>query len=349
MISASWLTEALRDGGYLPNFQVRDFRVTQSYDSDSATLYTLRIRYSDVSVARRLPDEMVLKVSVAGHPRADKEVTFYGRVLPALRDAYGNTDLSLADGYHSYYDVASDRSHVLMAGIPSSFKQHLEPLPPTKRHFTQLADALGRIHAHWWEDERLGDTIGVATTETRLDAKLDSQRAAYEQFLSDGMIVVDRHQRDALNAVAGKMPADFRERLLTGKHVTLIHSDLKPANLLYSHNSCRILDWKDWRLGIAAEDLAWLMAFHWPAATRKFEEPRFLKRCYSELKRFGSPDYTHDDLIRDYRIAVGLRLGELIGCWRREDWRKGNWRLWKPITTGLRAFQDLRVSELFSG
>ena len=234
-----------------------------------------------------------------------------------------------------------------MAGIPSAFKQHQEPIPPTKRHFTQLADALAKIHACLWEDERLGDTVGLAITEERLDDKLDRQRESYEQFLSDGMIVLDRRQRIALDTVAGCIPAQFRERLVARRHVTLIHNDLKPANILYSHNACRVIDWKNWRLGLAAEDLAHLIAFHWSPAKRRFEEPRFLRRHWGELHRGGVRAYSFEDLMRDYRIAIGLRLSELIGAWQSDDWRQGKWPLWETILTGLRSFDDLQVAELF--
>ena len=71
--------------------------------------------------------------------------------------------------------------------------------------------------------------------------------------------------------------------------MTLIHNDLRPQNLFYSHNACRILDWKNWRPGLAAEDLAYLIAYYWPAAKRRFEEPRFLKRYADELIRCGQP------------------------------------------------------------
>ena len=209
MISAEWLTERLREGGYLPYFRVREIRVIDRHESDTSMRYTLRIRYGDVSVARKLPGQyMVLKVYNAGYPQADKEVTFYNQILPSLRAAYGDEDLSLINGYDAHYDVETDQSHVLMAGLPAGFKQHFEPVPPTKRHYTQLADALAKIHACFWADERLGNTIGLALTEARLDDMLARQRSAWEQFQADGMIVLDPSQRAALDRVAGRMPAD---------------------------------------------------------------------------------------------------------------------------------------------
>ncbi len=348
-ITAEWLTRRLRDGGFLPHYHVSDVRLVGREEGESETRYTLRIRYSDLSVARSLPDSMILKVYQAGYALADREVTFYTTLLPALRLAFGAGDLSIGDGYDACYDVDADQSHVLIGGLPSGYKAHHEPFPPTRRHFAELANALAKIHACFWQDDRLGHTIDLAMTEARLEDRLARQRDGFERFLSHGMIHVNPDHRAALNAFAGRMPADLRERLLAGRNLTVIHNNLEPGNLVYSHRACRILNWKHWRSGLAAEDLATMIAFHWPPAKRKFEEPRFLQRHWAESGRKGLSDYPYDDFLRDYRIAIGLRLGEMIGSWRAEDWRDGKWRRWDTILAGLRAAEEHDVIRLFPG
>ena len=347
-INPDWLTQRLREGGCLPYFRVRDIRLLHSRESDSAILHTLRLRFSDISVTRTLPDTAVLKVCHAGHPLADREVTFYGRLLPELKQSYGDIELSICNCYDAFYDIDADQSHVLLAGLPDSYKGQSEANPPSRRHFAQLADALARIHACFWEDKRLGHTLGISPGESGLDEGLARQREGYERFLSDRMIRLDSAQRAAFDMVVGKMPADFRERRLSGRNQTIIHGNLQPANLRYSHHDCRILDWKHWRLGLAAEDLANTIAFHWIPAKRRFEEPRFLQRHWGEMRRCGLRDYTYEAFLRDYRIAVGLRLGEMIGSWRIEDWRDGKWQRWDTIANGLRAFEELSAGELFT-
>ena len=347
-ITPDWLTRRLREGGFLPYFRVRDIRLLETRESDAATIHTLRVRFSDISVTRTLPDTAVLKVSHAGHPLADREVTFYERLLPELRQTYGDKELSICSCYDSHYDIDADQSHVLLAGLPDSFQGPLEANPPSRRNFAQLADALARIHACFWEDERLGHTLGIALSDAQLDEKLAQQRDGLERFLADRMILLDTAQQAALDSVAGKMPVEYRERRLSGRHKTIIHGNLEPANLRHSHRDCRILDWKHWRLGLAAEDLANMIAFHWIPAKRRFEEPRLLQRHWGEMQRCGLRDYSSESFRRDYRIAVGLRLGELIGSWRSEDWRNGRWPRWDAISNGLRAFEELRVNELFS-
>lgn len=347
-INPEWLTQRLRDGGFLPYFRVRDIRLLQSRESESATLHTLRIRFSDIRATRTLPDTLVLKVSHIGHPLADKEVTFYGSLLPNLREAYADLGLSICDCYDAVYDIDADRSHVLLAGLPDTFKPKAEAIPPGRHQFGQLADSLARFHARFWEDMRLGSTIGIALSESKMEVCLARQLEGFERFLADRMIKLNSNHNTVLNMVMGKIPVDYRERLLSGQNLTIIHNRLEAANLLYSHDNCRILDWKHWRLGFAAVDLANMIAFHWLPAKRRFEEPRFLRRYWGELRRCGVGDYSYDLLQRDYRIAVGLRLGELVGSWRIEDWRDGKWRHGDALLNGLRAFEELNVHEFFS-
>ncbi len=342
-ITADWLTQRLRDGGFLAYYRVNDVRLIGREESGAATRFNLRIRYSDISMTRSLPDNMILKVYRAGNPLADREVTFYRTILPAMRQRFGVGDLGVSDAFDAFYDIDADQSHVLIAGIPTGYKEHREAVPPTGRHYAQLAETIAKIHASFWKH---GD---LALTEAQLEDRLARQRDGFDRFLSDGMLRPDPDQRATLNAVAGRMPADFRESLLSGRHLTVIHNNLKPGNLVYSHRACRILDWKDWRTGLAVEDLAYLIAFHWPPAKRKFEEARFLQRHWAEMKRHGVSDYAYEDYLRQYRSAIGLRLGEMIGSWRVEDWRDGKWRLWDSILAGLRAFDEHDVKQLFPG
>ena len=318
--------------------------------SEKATLYDFRVRYSDISVTRSLPDNMILKLYRAGHPLADREVTFYNRLLPTLRQAFGAGDLGVCDAFDACYDVEADQSHVLIAGLPAGYKMHHEPLPPTRRHFAQLAEVLAKFHACFWQDQRLGNTIGLAWTETRLEQILSRQREGFERFLSDGMIRPDPDQRAALSAVAGHMPADFRERLLAGRHLTVIHNNLKPGNLAYSHRACRILAWEHWRTGLAARGSG--LHDRIPLAARPSANSKSLAFCSgtgAEMRRHGQRLPAMTIILRDYRIAIGLRLSELIGSWRLADWRDGKWRLWDSIVAGLRAFEEHDVKQLFPG
>ena len=190
----------------MPYFRVRDIRLLDTRESAAATIHTLRLRFSDISVTRTLPDTAVLKVSHAGHPLADKEVTFYGRILPELKQAHSSVELPICDCYDSYYDIDTDQSHVLLAwfarrlqGTDRSESAEPAPLFAARRFLGQNPRLLlGRRQA--------GRYAGNRANEAELDERLARQREGYQRFLTDRMIRLDPAQKSVLDMVVGKMP-----------------------------------------------------------------------------------------------------------------------------------------------
>ncbi|HEY4986675.1 MAG TPA: aminoglycoside phosphotransferase, partial [Bradyrhizobium sp.] len=66
----------------------------------------------------------------------------------------------------------------------------------------------------------------------------------------------------------------------------------------------RIFDWDCWRVDVAADDLAYMLALHWyPDRRRRMEQP--LLDCYhSALLESGVKGYDRAALTEDYRLAV---------------------------------------------
>lgn len=68
----------------------------------------------------------------------------------------------------------------------------------------------------------------------------------------------------------------------------------------------------------------------------------------SEMRRRGTRDYSYAALLRNYRSAVGLRPRSLIGSWRMADRRGERGKHWPAILNGLRAFEELKASKVFT-
>jgi Ecdysteroid kinase-like family len=71
-------------------------------------------------------------------------------------------------------------------------------------------------------------------------------------------------------------------------------------------NDVRIFDWDCWRVDVAADDLAYMLALHWyPDRRRRMEQP--LLDCYhSALLEGGVKGYDRADT--DRRLSVGSSL-----------------------------------------
>jgi Protein of unknown function (DUF1679) len=66
----------------------------------------------------------------------------------------------------------------------------------------------------------------------------------------------------------------------------------------------RIFDWDGWRIGLAATDLAYMMALHWYPERRRRTERLLLDHYYEALVGAGLQGYDREALDEDYRRAV---------------------------------------------
>ena len=66
----------------------------------------------------------------------------------------------------------------------------------------------------------------------------------------------------------------------------------------------RLFDWDSWRLGLATEDLAYMMAVHWYPDRRRLMERPLLDGYYAELLVHGVSGYDRRALDEDYRLSA---------------------------------------------
>jgi hypothetical protein len=100
---------------------------------------------------------------------------------------------------------------------------------------------------------------------------------------------------------------------------TLLHGDPHWWNFLYPHEqttgTTRILDWGSWRIGVATNDLAYMLALQWyPERRWRLERP-LLEHYHQRLIAGGVTGYGWDALWRDYRLSVLWGLIKVARCW----------------------------------
>jgi hypothetical protein len=110
-----------------------------------------------------------------------------------------------------------------------------------------------------------------------------------------------------------------------------------------ARDTTRLLDWGSWRIGVATDDLAYLLALQWyPERRRRLEVP-LLRRYHAELVRRGVAGYGWADLWADYRLAVVGGLYTSARCWA-ERWPTFSW--WGFLERGFLAYEDLGCGRL---
>jgi hypothetical protein len=104
---------------------------------------------------------------------------------------------------------------------------------------------------------------------------------------------------------------DAAPRLLARYHshrnVTIVQGDAHVWNSFLPRDGgddVRLFDWDLWRIDVASDDLAYMMAMHWyPDLRRRIERPP-VARYHAALVAHGVHGYDRRALDDDYRLSV---------------------------------------------
>ena len=154
-----YLTDALRRAGALGAGRVRDVVMESSRTTILSRIVRLRLSYD--GAAQEAPASLILKTGLPERAGARwnpgrKEVAFYTQIATAMSahlaprcfDAVWRED---TNDWHLLLEDLSD-THFALA---------LWPMPPTREQSERIIAARARFHAQWWDDPRLGVSIGT--------------------------------------------------------------------------------------------------------------------------------------------------------------------------------------------
>jgi hypothetical protein len=297
-----YLTEALKRRGVLSDSRVCDVVVESSRTTILSRIMRLRLSYDGTTAGG--PASLILKVGLP--ERADArwnsgryEVAFYSHVAEATPPAL------LPECYDAAWDENTRDWHLLLEDLTEShFVLTNWPMPPTRPQSEAIVRARARFHACWWDDPRLGTSIG---------AWLEPHDPQIQQFAEEFGRFAD--------LVGDRLPAERRaiyERLIEEGHrlnaryhshrnLTLLHGDAHVWNVFLPRDpggDVRLFDWDGWRVDVATDDLAYMMALHWFPDHRRRHERDLLDRYHAELVAHGIAGYDRQALDDDYRLSV---------------------------------------------
>jgi hypothetical protein len=336
------ITEALRRSGVLADGHVSQVTVESARPTVLSRIVRLRLTYG--GVADGAPGHLILKIA---HPErvnttwhaGRQEVAFYNQVAAATPGRL------VPRCFDAAWDVTTNGWHLLLEDLTETHRTAtVWPLPPTAAQCESIVDAWARFHAAWWDDPRLGTSVGA----WRDDLEANLQRfaghlAGFADRLGDRLPKERRNLYDRLLDAAPRLSARYR----THRHLTIIHGDSHVWNCLVprdgSGDDVRLFDWDGWRIDTATIDLAYMMAMHWyPDRRRRLERP-LLDRYHAGLVAHGISGYDRGALDDDYRLSTLWLL-------MRPVWQEVNnippviW--WNNLERILLAIDDLRCSEL---
>ena len=347
-ITPEWLTEQLTQHGVLLRGVVTQI-VIKDQSSQKGTFgntASLAVGYS-LDTTGPVPRQLFLKASKAHlHPEVlalgGREVGFYAAMQGRA------AGLPIPQCYDSAYDAGSGHSHILIDDLSSTHGQPAYPLPPTPGQCALIMQGLAQLHAHWWNSERivhdfghLGEIRTATTTRLRLEATLPS----FLDALGDILLPAQQHVYHAV--LSSSLLARREVRLQSLEQVTLNHGDAHAWSFMLPRTAedgpVRVIDWQLWEMAPPTDDLAYFMAFWWPAGRRAVLERPLVETYHRHLLACGVQDYDWDTCWRDYRESVAFITLIPIGQFRRKVPLSV---LWSGLENSTAAFHDLRCADL---
>ncbi|MBZ0286932.1 MAG: ecdysteroid 22-kinase family protein [Anaerolineae bacterium] len=342
-VTPDWLTDRLQNAGTLTCGGVTHIDAETSRPFGSI-VSRLKLTYS-ADAPDDAPRKLFLKVADPDahrqYPgRGKREIEFYGAIpagdyarlpLPRCYDAVVSDE-----GFHLLLDDLTD-SHVILP----------HPFPPSWVQCEQVVDALARLHAYWWNDARLGVSMGRSADQKTVFNGDEEFYPAFADFLGEALW----DERRAIFERAMEASPRLHDRLRRGS-LTLIHGDAHAWNFLYPRDPADpavLVDWEAWDADVGVFDLAYLIALFWFAAHRARMEKTLVERYHEKLVASGVVGYSWDDCWNDYRHAVIRLLFRPVWWWRerRDDQRWAEiW--WPRLERIICAYQDLNCEELLS-
>ena len=340
LIDPDFLSRALRLSGVLGSASITSV-AEETLPTLRSTVRRLRLDYDRPEAGA--PRSIVVKTDQPDRRLATgggREVAFYRTIAP-----HTPPDL-LARCYDAAYNKSNGEWHLLMQDLGDTHVLSPRwPMPPTEAQCRAILTAWARFHATWWDDPRLGETIGQRHTEAGAAEFARDTAAHFAPFadLLGDRLSAERHVifERCLEAIPWLLA---RQR--THRNVTIVHRDAHAWNVLLPKDGSgdvRLFDWSDWGVSIATNDLAYLMATHWyPDRRRRLEQP-MLDHYHTALLKHGVSGYGRDQLDADYRLSVLLQI--FTPVWQ-SAFRIPAAVWWSHHERTMLAFEDLGLYEL---
>jgi hypothetical protein len=299
------LTQALRHCGALGDGRVASVDVVSSRPTILSRIIRLRLTYDGAAAAA--PPSLILKLAhperkSGGWSGGRQEVAFYHQVAAAT------SVRAVPRCFEARWDEATGDWHLLLEDLTDSHATATTwPLPPTVPQCERIIRARARFHAAWWDDPRLGVSIGSWGDDGVLQAHLQRFESALGAFVDR---MGDRFPRERRELFERLIAAGLRlnARVNSRRNLTILHGDSHVWNCFLPNEETSddvlLFDWDSWRIDVATDDLAYMMAMHWYPDLRRRRERALLDCYHAELLRQGVRGYDRRAIDDDYRLSV---------------------------------------------
>jgi Ecdysteroid kinase-like family len=300
---AEYLTEALRRCGILVDGHISDVAIDSSRDTLLSRIIRLRPTYAGNQAGA--PTTILLKTCRTDRAslwgKGNPEVTFYSNVAPL------KSSRRIPRCFDAHWNAETKAWHLLLEDLTETHVIATTwPLPPTIEQCERVVEGLAQVHAEWWDDPRLGVSVGTWTDAAALERHILTLRERFARFVDEVGDRLPDERRDLYQRLFDAA-ARLSARYQTHRNITVIQGDSHVWNCLLPMDGgadVRFFDWDCWRIDTGSDDLAYMIAMHWYPDRRRRLERHLLDRYHAALLAYGVSGYGRSDLDDDYRLSV---------------------------------------------
>ena len=306
-ITAEWLTEALREGGWLPRGRVSavdvgDIGVGRGYISQAVRV-TPTYEGADGNAPASLVAKVPTFVQVPEYLTPwtamiiETEIDWY-------REASAECPARIARCYGGVHEHRTSYALLLEDLGDLGTLSQTDSCPPERAPL--VVKTLARMHAHWWESERLREWTWLPSTERQAAINAPLVQGGWEAFAERIVPRVD----PAFAPVGERLVRDWGTLYERGaaSGATLIHGDFRIENFLFGEpgtaEELAILDWQIAGYGSGPHDLAYFIAQGFDPEKRTAVSDDLLALYHATLLEHGVTGYSFEQCRDDYRLGL---------------------------------------------
>src|SRR5580765_5833605 len=216
------LTDALRRSGTLVDGRVGVVVVESSRTTELSRIIRLRLTYEPAAAAA--PSSLILKTARpdrvgGGWIGGRHEVGFYDQVASAMPTVVAPRC------FEAFWDAETNDWHLLLEDLSDSHVIATAwPLPPTMEQCRRIVEGHARFHAAWWDDPRLGASVGTWTDAEATEQHLRTLAERFGRFADFVGDRLSRERRDLFERLIDTAPR-LLARYHSRRNVTIVQGD----------------------------------------------------------------------------------------------------------------------------
>ena len=260
-----------------------------------------------------IPRRYLVKTNLKGYPHAQAEAAFYRDIASRVEDAPIPQTIDVG------YDENAEHAYITQADLSDSHTAAItDTRDPTVERLGAIVDEIAKVHAACWDQPWISEGLFV---DSRNDI-CDMAQASSTDVLTESCTRIAESDLRRIFKVSSDLdpswqsvcrdamlswPALTADRYAQG-HLTLIHADLHPWNVLVPDDDIGapvILDWELVCRGLGVFDVAYMIlrCRLSPEQRRTFEDA-LIPRYHDRLLSLGVQSYDLQRCREDYRLSI---------------------------------------------